>query len=179
MLRRVVAIYFVLVTAAGPNLCCCSLTHVFARPHDEKTPSCCTSASAGEAPRERQADRREKGNHTEKPCCPCCDKASEPAPGDGERAHHPSQEQDRPRGKSHPQKPGCPCRDEVARPALLARAVETADHFQAVSFLTSPPLPTTSGAFSSVNGVAALPGEPGPSFLTAGDLLHVHHQLRC
>jgi hypothetical protein len=148
MLRLAFAIYMVLVMAAGPNLCCCSLTHLFAGHADEKSP---------------------------RPPAPACCQSE----CGGEDAEHQGLDGNCPREKKDcPHKPGCSCREDARRPALVDRPVETPDQFQASSSLPVSMPPASLDALSGVNGVAALPGDP-PPFLTADDLLRVHHQLRC
>ena len=148
MLRWAFAIYMVLVTAAGPGLCCCSLSHLFASPATSQTtapadlPPCCQHTSGGQesqghggCPREKQGDDRHK--------------------------------------------PGCPCRQVEAKPAALPeQAVELPDQSQFASPFSAPSLAVAFDALLGVKGGHALPGG-GPPFLTAHDLLHVHHQLRC
>jgi hypothetical protein len=147
MLRWAFATYVVLVMAAGPGLCCCSLTHLFAghadrQPAPADLPPCCQHASDSEG-QQGQGD----------------------CPGEKEK------------DDSH--KPGCPCRQVEAKPAALPeRAVEVPDEFQAGSFLLGSPLAAAFDGPMPLIGGPALPGG-GPPFLTAWDLLHVHHQLRC
>ena len=151
MLRWAFAIYMVLVTAAGPGLCCCSLTHLFAGHAGRQTaspdlPPCCQNSSGGEYQHAQGGCPRDKRD-------------------DGKR--------------DDGQKPGCPCRQVEAKPAaLLDRAVEMPDQSQAGSFLLDPSLAVAFDGYLSVNGGSALPGGPLP-FVTAHDLLHAHHQLRC
>jgi hypothetical protein len=147
MLRCAFAIYMVLVTAAGPGLCCCSLTHLFAAHAGPRTatpdlPSCCQHSSDGE-------DHQGQGS------CPVEKK------------------------RDDRKQPGCPCRHVEAKPAALpARAVELPDSSQAASPFFAPYAVVAFGGFLGVSGVTAWTGGPRP-FLTADDLLHVHHQLRC
>lgn len=147
MLRWVLAIYMVLVTVAGPNLCCCSLTHLFAGHAEPQTaapdlPPCCRHSSDRD-------DHQGQGN------CPSEKK------------------------RDDRKQPGCPCRQVEAKPAALPdRAVEMPDQFKAGSFLLDPSLAIAFDGYLSVIGGPAMPGGPLP-FVTADDLLHVHHQLRC
>jgi hypothetical protein len=150
MLRWAFAIYMMLVTAAGPGLCCCSLTHLFAAHADRPAvpaapadlPPCCQHTSAGQdhqgqggCPREKQGDDRHK--------------------------------------------PGCPCRQVEAKLAALPeQAVELPDQSQFVSPFSVPYLAAALDGHIAPSVSAAWPGGP-PPFLTADDLLHVHHQLRC
>lgn len=145
MLRRAFAIYMVLVTAAGPGLCCCSLKHLFAA-HDDRPaapadlPPCCQHTSGGDGHQSQGCPRKKQG----------------------EDRH----------------KQGCPCRYAEAKPAVLDRAVELPDQLQFASPFSAPSLAVAFDGLLGVKGVSALPGGP-PPFLTASDLLHVHHQLRC
>ena len=106
----------------------------------------------------RQADVRT--TPVEEPCC-CCPASKN--------------EQETPTDKSEHKKPGCPCRDDLSKPALVDRAVELPDQLRAASFFAILAL-----AFdpTSLIGVSDSPGGPLPR-LSAHDLLHVHHQLRC
>jgi hypothetical protein len=52
------------------------------------------------------------------------------------------------------------------------------EQFKAVSPFLVPYLAFAFDGGTGVSGAPALPGGPRP-FLTADDLLHVHHQLRC
>ena len=142
MFRRVVAITMVLMMAAGPSLCCCSWTRLFARHADDRpacaeVPACCQTSSKGK--QQRKHDR-----------CP--------------------------HGKGDHKKPGCPCRDDISKPALVDRAVEMPDQLRAGSFFLVPSL-----AFDDHPGVLGVSDSPGGQLphLSAHDLLHVHHQLRC
>ena len=83
MFRRVVAITMVLMMAAGPSLCCCSFTHLFARHADDRSaraevPSCCQTSSKGKQQRKHDRCPHGKGDH-KKPGCPCRDDISKPA----------------------------------------------------------------------------------------------------
>ena len=106
----------------------------------------------------RQADDRT--TPAAEPCC-CCPASK--------------REQETPTDKSEHKKPGCPCRDDLSKPAVVERAVELPDQLRVMSFL-----PVLSFEFDSPNriGVSGSPGGPLPH-LSAHDILHVHHQLRC
>ena len=71
MLRWALAIYMVLLSAAGPSLCCCLLTHLYA---DQQTlspalPPCC-QAPSGERDH-GQGSCPHKDSDPKKPGCPC------------------------------------------------------------------------------------------------------------
>ena len=97
---------------------------------------------------------------TEVPCC-CCPASKS--------------EQETPTDKSEHKKPGCPCRDDLSKPALVARGVELPDPVRATSFFA---ILTLAFDPTSLIGVSDSAGGPRPH-LSAHDILHVHHQLRC
>lgn len=152
--------YLVFATAAGPLLCCC------------------TSGRWVNAMTSLMATRPAIPGHA----ASCCH-AGTPR-GDSKDQSHlvksaPGQKQER-----HPGSPPCPCREngpaaDVAPPPNGAETLRWADSS----------LAEWASAFSGLApqspillGLHALPcnGERGPShFLTAQDLLHAHHILRC
>jgi hypothetical protein len=86
MLIRLVVAYLVLVTAAGPGLCCCSLTHLFAaraagQPTSDEPPPCCQHGTDTEHPQSQGGCPRQKSD-PRKPGCPCRHDAPQPALAD-------------------------------------------------------------------------------------------------
>src|SRR4051794_12580121 len=144
MLRRLLAIYLVLTTVAGPGLCCCSFTRLFANNADrpvvrDAPPPCCHAPSGDEDQQNRDGCPHDKGD---------------------------------------PRNGGCPCRQDAPKDALVGQAVAMPDQFQSGHFPFAPFLTDASGDGSTLNGVAAPPGDP-PPFLTVQDLLHLRQRLRC
>jgi len=68
MLRRIMAAYLVLATAAGPALCCCALPGLFTRheaPTEAPPPCCCSRNGEGQQPPAPSGENPGKGG------CPC------------------------------------------------------------------------------------------------------------
>jgi hypothetical protein len=149
MFRRLLALYLLLVTAAGPNLCCCSLTHLVAAGPERA--SCCNDADS---------------------LPPCCRKATDQGPpvtseqtpskpSRGAPAECPCHKQGT--------KPVTVAKNELG---LQDRA-----HFGPDFLLLS--LDRVDNVFQHSSPILNLSLRSSALFLSAEDLLYAHHQLRC
>jgi hypothetical protein len=152
MLQKLLATYMAFALAAGPGLCCCTAAHLVAGP-----PPAAGSDPADDHP----------------PCC-CCP-ADRPAPPAGDPC---AQAPAPPKSRGH----HCPCREtgdtqQFDRAAAASPAEPLPSRFVPPAFALIPLDAPTAAQL-------AAPGQAGERssilpFLSARDLLHVHHLLRC
>ncbi len=150
MLRRALTVYLLLFTAAGPALCCCAATSLFAAP-----------PAAAHATRPQPTCCRGKATSPDAGC-------PKRLPGRDSRAPQPC--------------PDCPVQHH---PTLLGSVVVDASRAAELSLLRlalHATLPPAAGVLlpdplALLRADAASPAA-GP-FLSAFDLLHVQHRLRC
>jgi hypothetical protein len=150
MVRVVVVAYLVVVTAAGPWLCCCTPARLAAMLPSPSTTVPSTSA-----------------RHD------CCT-------GHGEAAHRsaPAGVQDRAPPSGHP----CPCQGATPCSVMLPPAPEGTDpsaDAPSQSLIGPASVPMMDGVLTSCPAPAFQGARGAPPFLTADDLLHVLHRLRC
>jgi hypothetical protein len=154
MLRGVLIAYLVLFTAAGPCLCCCAAlrTHAATRATPPAEPAT--------------------------PAAPCCQR------------HHrdatPAAAPERPAPAGDPTAPDpkqpCPCRDHPARRGKMAVTSAAAGELSLLRWSLQSPLAATLAADPpAADPPAALPDLAAVDnpFLSADQLLHVQHRLRC
>jgi hypothetical protein len=156
MLRRLLVAYLVFVTAAGPALCCCSLSHLAVRLANnqaaEELPPCCQPPAS--APEEDE--------------CECC-RTQKPAPDERPRQDNCPQD-------DGPREGGCPCHENGHRPALIDERPDGPDAQPVATHWLSPAPPVLfDGPAASAFGAPA--SHPPP--LSATDKLHVLHRLLC
>lgn len=149
MMCRVLATYLVLAMAAGPTLCCCSLTRLMGSL--------------------QQADDR--GDFAAKSCCRTQTMPSAPTPGDsaGEGDSAPAP----------PQKPDCPCKARWQAAAAVAPEPPVPEPDQVRLVLLELIPFAFSLSVQSDRMTPSAGGDPPPRFIAARDLLHAHHLLRC
>jgi hypothetical protein len=157
MVRLLLTLYWTVITLAGPALCCCTdrceLT--------SRRPSLAATASPLGAPGD--AGR-----------CPHCRKQSEPPTSDTTR--------DDPADPSPCPDPDCPCRHLASEPVITGAGAGPS--WAALLSLGSAEwLPVGVPSGSSAVDPGLLPISTAAAsvlpFLTAQDLLRVHHVLRC
>jgi len=151
MFRRALAMYLVLMTAAGPHLCCCS-THLFAK--QTETAACCKDRQPIPEP------------HS---CCQSTDTTTIKV-----GTAKPSEDTPRPGPEQ------CPCRKNATTPVTVV-AVEQDGRDQSLSsphaFLTTLDL-AASGFIPTDFTRTHTPQSPA-HFLCGEQILYVFHQLNC
>jgi hypothetical protein len=149
MVRTVVSTYLIFSTLLSQSLCCCTLLHA---------PAPVAPQKAGEA---CPASRRS--------CC-CC---HHERPGEDQ---HPAADQSK-----RPQPPDrrpCPCREQKTRLVAWLPAESQAQP-TSPGLADSLPAPLATAGSDFVCAAPACPQRSVLPFMTAQDLLHALHMLRC
>jgi hypothetical protein len=161
MMRIGLSVYLILVTLAGPALCCCSLrglTKFATQPADR-------------AGRQTSAEPPPATPPEDGGCCCCHHQKPAPTP-------KPPKSDDPP--LRQPTDP-CPCRHHASQPALPSSQADSAAPwlFSPVflALLSFAPVALAGSVADGLTGAAV--SSAGRPFLTAQDMLRAHHLLRC
>ncbi len=165
-MRLAVNLLLVLLTAAGPSICCCTASNLF--------PSTfCGNPSADGTPKKKKGSSRV-----------CCHTHShrKSERGGGARGQRPTTNPAETPGK-HPGDKSCPCQESRGEPVSAvvkdgdSRLTPGSRDYLDSDQLAVDPLiqPDQLADGTLATGVS----EPRLPFLSATDRLHVHHALRC
>ena len=161
MVRKLVAMYLVTVTLAGPSICCCRVSRFFSQSHHQ---SCHPASAHGSGPQSgccchcHRANLSVENESSETRCC-----------GEG--------------GQPQPTKSRCPCGKHSDQIFAVSNDNEGGSGFIERDLNCFPPK-QFHGGLMSANQIHFL-SESGigfgwdQRFLGANDLLYAHHILRC
>lgn len=150
MARGLLAIYLMLVTAAGPSLCCCSVFNLIARSPDHS--SCCHEAN------------------TPPPCCQ--------SPTDT-TSINPDEQNEKQPTKDAPGECPCRKQNAKSVTLEKQHSLDLHEAVRfGLNYLLSH-LDNVQGVSQTITLVGTQSDRSPAHFLTAEDLLNTHHQLRC